>query len=81
MVEAFGQCSCFSSSWYRSKRICKQPVYLMSVDKARFRSPIIPDCELHLEIEAVRSHEGFGNTKAQQKLMEKEWRMLSGQQR
>jgi 3-hydroxyacyl-[acyl-carrier-protein] dehydratase len=28
----------------------------MSVDKARFRSPIIPDCELHLEIEAIRSH-------------------------
>ena len=28
----------------------------MSVDKARFRNPVIPDCELHLEIEAVRSH-------------------------
>ena len=31
-------------------------VYLMGVDKARFRSPVIPDCELHLEIEALRSH-------------------------
>ena len=31
-------------------------VYLMSVDKARFRNPVIPDCELHLEIEAIRSH-------------------------
>ena len=31
-------------------------VYLMSVEKARFRNPVIPDCELHLEIEAVRSH-------------------------
>ena len=28
----------------------------MSVDKARFRNPVFPDCELHLEIEAVRSH-------------------------
>jgi 3-hydroxyacyl-[acyl-carrier-protein] dehydratase len=28
----------------------------MGVDKARFRSPVIPDCELHLEIEAIRSH-------------------------
>ena len=31
-------------------------VYLMSVEKAKFRNPVIPDCELHLEIEAVRSH-------------------------
>ena len=28
----------------------------MSVEKARFRSPVIPDCELHLVIEAIRSH-------------------------
>ena len=31
-------------------------VYLMGVDKARFRNPVQPDCELHLDIEAVRSH-------------------------
>ena len=31
-------------------------VYLMSVEKARFRNPVIPDCELRLYIEAVRSH-------------------------
>ena len=28
----------------------------MGVDKTRFRNPVIPDCELHLEIEAIRSH-------------------------
>ena len=28
----------------------------MSVEKARFRSPVIPDCKLKLKIEAVRSH-------------------------
>ena len=28
----------------------------MSVEKARFRSPILPDCELLLDIEAVRTH-------------------------
>jgi 3-hydroxyacyl-[acyl-carrier-protein] dehydratase len=28
----------------------------MSVDKARFRNPVIPDCKLSLEIEAIRSH-------------------------
>ena len=31
-------------------------VFLMSVDKARFRRPVTPDCELHLDIEAIRSH-------------------------
>ena len=28
----------------------------MTVDKARFRNPVIPDCRLELNIEAVRSH-------------------------
>ena len=31
-------------------------VYFMSIEKARFRNPVLPDCELHLEIEAIRSH-------------------------
>ena len=30
--------------------------FLMNIEKARFRNPVLPDCELHLEIEAVRSH-------------------------
>ena len=29
---------------------------LMSVEKARFRNPVIPDCQLELNIEAIRSH-------------------------
>ena len=28
----------------------------MGVNKARFRHPVIPDCELHLDIESIRSH-------------------------
>ena len=28
----------------------------MSVEKARFRNPVIPDCKLELKIEAIRSH-------------------------
>ena len=31
-------------------------VFLMGVDKARFRNPVIPDCKLELNIEAIRSH-------------------------
>ena len=52
----------------------------MSNEKARFRNPVIPDCELHLEIEAIDLMEEFGNIKEQLKLMVKEWPMQSGQQ-
>ena len=31
----------------------KYPPFL---EKAKFRNPVLPDCELHLEIEAIRSH-------------------------
>ena len=31
-------------------------VFLMGVEKARFRNPVIPDCKLILKIEAIRSH-------------------------
>ena len=31
-------------------------VFLMTIEKARFRNPVIPDCVLELDTEAVRSH-------------------------
>ena len=31
-------------------------VFLMNVEKARFRNPVIPKCKLELKIEAIRSH-------------------------
>ena len=57
IVEAFGQAAAaLTAHGIDPKEYANKLVYLMSVDKARFRNPIIPDCELHLEIEAVRSH-------------------------
>ena len=57
IVDAFGQtAAALTAHGIDPKTYENKLVYLMSVDKARFRSPIIPDCELHLEIEAVRSH-------------------------
>ena len=57
IVEAFGQAAAALTAYgIDPKEYANKLVYLMSVDKARFRSPVIPDCELHLEIEAVRSH-------------------------
>ena len=57
IVEAFGQSAAaltahgIDKSTYENKL-----VFLMSVEKARFRSPVIPDCKLELYIEALRSH-------------------------
>ena len=57
IVESFGQAAAaltahgLDKSTYENKL-----VFLMSVEKARFRSPVIPDCKLILNIEAVRSH-------------------------
>ena len=57
IVEAFGQAAAaLTAHSVNPKEIENKLVYLMSVDKARFRSPVIPDCELHLEIKAVRTH-------------------------
>ena len=57
IVEAFGQAAAaLTAHGIDPKEYANKLVYLMGVDKARFRNPVIPDCELHLEIEAVRSH-------------------------
>ena len=57
IVEAFGQAAAaltahgIDKSTYENKL-----VFLMSVEKARFRNPVIPDCKLLLKTEAIRSH-------------------------
>ena len=57
IVEAFGQAAAALTAYgINPKEYENKLVYLMSIDKARFRRPIIPNCELHLEIEAIRSH-------------------------
>ena len=53
-VEAFGQAAAALTAYgIDPKEYENKLVYLMGVDKARFRTPVIPDCELHLEIEAI----------------------------
>ena len=56
IVEGFGQAAAALTAYsLSSKEVENKLVYLMSVDKARFRNPIIPECKLLLEIEAIRS--------------------------
>ena len=57
IVEAFGQAAAaLTAHGIDKKEYDNKLVFLMGVDKARFRNPVVPDCELHLEIEAIRSH-------------------------
>ena len=57
IVEAFGQAAAaLTAHGIDPKEYKNKLVYLMSVEKAKFRNPVLPDCELHLDIEAIRSH-------------------------
>ena len=57
IVEAFGQAAAaLTAQGIDKKDYENKLVFLMSVEKARFRSPVIPDCKLELKIEAIRSH-------------------------
>ena len=56
IVEAFGQAAAALTANGIDKKEYENKLVLMSVEKARFRNPVIPDCTLELNIEAVRSH-------------------------
>ena len=57
IVEAFGQSAAALTAAGLDKETYENKlVFLMTIDKARFRNPVIPDCRLELNIEAVRSH-------------------------
>ena len=57
IVESFGQAAAALTANGLDKATYENKlVFLMGVEKARFRNPVIPDCELILKIEAIRSH-------------------------
>ena len=57
IVEAFGQAAAaLTAHGIDKKEYENKLVFLMSIEKSRFRNPVIPDCELLLKIEAIRSH-------------------------
>ena len=57
IVEAFGQAAAaLTAAGIDKKTYENKLVFLMGIEKARFRNPVIPDCTLELNIEAIRSH-------------------------
>jgi len=57
IVEAFGQAAAaLTAAGIDKKEYENKLVFLKKKKKARFRNPVIPDCRLELNIEAIRSH-------------------------
>ena len=57
IVEAFGQAAAALTAHGLDKETYDNKlVFLMGIEKARFRNPVIPDCKLELKIQAIRSH-------------------------
>ena len=80
IVESFGQAAAaltahgLDKSTYENKL-----VFLMGIEKARFRNPVIPNCELLLKIEAIRSHGRVWKYKGEAFVNKKKWQMQFGQ--
>ena len=57
IVEAFGQAAAALTADGIDKETYENKlVFLMGIEKARFRKPVVPNCRLELNIEATRSH-------------------------
>ena len=55
IVEGFGQAAAALAAHCLDPKIIENKlVYLMTVDKAKFRSPVMPDCELHLKVKVLQ---------------------------
>ena len=57
IVEAFGQAAAaLTANGLDKSNYENKLVFLMTIEKARFRNPVIPDCKLELKIQAIRTH-------------------------
>ena len=55
IVEAFGQAAAaLAAHSLNPKEVENKLVFLMTIDKARFRSPVIPECELLLNVKVEK---------------------------
>ena len=80
IVEAFGQTAAALTAHGLDKETYENKlVFLMSVEKARFRNPVIPNCRLELKIESIRSHGRVWKYKGEAYVDQKKWLMLNGQ--
>ena len=79
IVEAFGQAAAALTAHGIDKETYDNKlVFLMGIEKARFRNPVIPNCKLELKIKAIRTHGRVWKYKGEafvegQKMAEAQW--------
>ena len=57
IIEAFGQAAAALTAQGIDRETYENKlVFLMGIEKARFRNPVIPNCKLELNIQATRTH-------------------------
>ena len=56
ILESMAQTAACLVSYQDKSLSSNNLVFFTGIEKAKFRNPVLPDCELHLEIEAIRSH-------------------------
>tara|TARA_B110000027_G_scaffold125191_1_gene142403 strand:+ start:203 stop:655 length:453 start_codon:yes stop_codon:yes gene_type:complete len=57
IVEAFGQAAAaLTADGLDKETYDNKLVFLMGIEKARFRNPVIPNCQLKLKIQSTRTH-------------------------
>ena len=55
IIEAFGQAAAALAAYsLDTKEVENKLVFLMTIDKARFRSPVMPECELLLNVKVEK---------------------------
>ena len=70
IVESFGQAAAaLTASGLDKSTYENKLVFLMGVEKARFRNPVIPDCDLIQILRLLDRMARFGNTKERPLLM------------
>ena len=80
IVEAFGQAAAaLTANGLDKATYDNKLVFLMTIEKARFRNPVIPDCVLELILRNVRSHGRVWKYKGTAFVEGKKWLMLNGQ--
>ena len=81
IVESFGQAAAALTAHGLDKETYDNKlVFLMGLEKARFRNPVVPDCKLLLNIEAIRSHGKVWKYKGEAFVGDKKMAELYGQQ-
>ena len=80
LIVEFGTAAALTAHGLDKSTYENKLVFLMGVEKARFRNPVIPDCDLICTLKLLDHMDEFGSIKVKHLLMKKKWQMQFGLQ-